>query len=49
MKRPRNPESQHRLSLKLGPWFEAHGTGTGVPAIVFMVIGYGIGRALGFW
>jgi len=49
MPAPRKPASPHRLSLKLGPWFEAHGTGGGVLAIVFVVVGFGLGRALGFW
>jgi len=46
---PRKPESPHRLSLKLGPWFEAHGEGLGVWAIVFVVVGFGLGRAWGIW
>lgn len=49
MPAPRKPESPHRLSLKLGPWFEAHGTGGGVLAIVFVVVGFGLGRAWGIW
>jgi hypothetical protein len=44
---PRKPESPHKLSLKLGPWFEAHGEGLGVLAIVIIVIAYGIIRAAG--
>lgn len=49
MPAPRKPESPHRLSLKLGPWFEAHGTGGGVLAIVFVVVGFGLGRAWAIW
>lgn len=49
MPSPRKPESPHRLSFKLGPWFEAQSSGYGVLAIFLGIVGYGIGRAVGFW
>ena len=49
MPRPRKPESPHRLSLKLGPWFEAHGSGYGVLVILLALVGLAAGRAAGLW
>lgn len=50
MPRPaRKPESPHRLSIKLGTWFEAHSSGFGVVALLLVAAGFGAGRAVGFW
>jgi hypothetical protein len=49
MPHPRKPDSPHRLSIKLGNWFEAQGSGYGVLAIIVGLAGYAAGRAWGVW